>query len=296
MPEGACLKAFPVVIGAARPGARARARRPPRQRDQAHATRWARAVPRRHPAGDRRAHRAAGVIGPVGADVPILLDDGVAPGGYVTGANRDGRAPARRRARPRLPVRVASTCAASRPGDTVGGARDPDRAGDRGRQHLQARPPLLRTPRRHGARRRGQGAPDLDGLLRDRPGAHRSPPRSSSTPTSRASRWPRSLAPWDVELVGPRQAEDTDERELAERLYGELGEHGLRILYDDRDAGPGEKFADAELVGCPLRLTIGRRTIAAGEVEAQVRRGRETRALPLDDAAAQAAELWRTLA
>ena len=75
--------------------------------------------------------------------------------------------------------------------------------------------------------------------------------------------WPRSLAPFDVHLVGLGK-EGTEERELAERLYGELRELGLDVIYDDRDAGPGEKFADAELLGVPLRLTIGKRTIAGG--------------------------------
>ena len=91
--------------------------------------------------------------------------------------------------------------------------------------------------------------------------------------------WPRSLAPFDVHLVGLGK-EGTEERELAEKLYGELRELGLDVIYDDRDAGPGEKFADAELLGVPLRLTIGKRTIAAGEIEAQVRRGRESRSHP----------------
>ena len=67
------------------------------------------------------------------------------------------------------------------------------------------------------------------------------------------------------------------------------------MLYDDRDAGAGEKFADAELVGCPLRVTVGRRTLSSGELEAQVRRGRADRPLPLDGAAAAVDELWRTL-
>jgi prolyl-tRNA synthetase len=107
--------------------------------------------------------------------------------------------------------------------------------------------------------------------------------------------WPRSIAPFDVELVGLGK-EGTEERELAERLYGELGEAGLDVVYDDRDAGPGTKFADAELLGAPLRLTVGRRTLEAGEIEAQVRRGQESRSLPLEGAAEAAAELWRTLA
>jgi prolyl-tRNA synthetase len=67
------------------------------------------------------------------------------------------------------------------------------------------------------------------------------------------------------------------------------------VLYDDRDSSAGEKFADAELLGAPLRLTVGKRGIEAGEVEAQVRRGRERRSLPLDGAARAAAELWREL-
>ncbi|MCL2418145.1 MAG: His/Gly/Thr/Pro-type tRNA ligase C-terminal domain-containing protein, partial [Conexibacteraceae bacterium] len=81
--------------------------------------------------------------------------------------------------------------------------------------------------------------------------------------------------------------------ELSDRLYDELQFEGLDTLYDERDAGPGEKFADAELLGCPLRVTVGRRTLQSGEIEVQVRRGRETRALPLEGAASAVAELWR---
>jgi prolyl-tRNA synthetase len=106
--------------------------------------------------------------------------------------------------------------------------------------------------------------------------------------------WPRAVAPFDVELVALGRA-GGEERELAERLYGELREQGLDTLYDDRDANPGEKFAVAELLGCPLRVTVGRRTIEQGEVEVQVRRGLEARTLPLEDAAQTVAQLWREL-
>jgi prolyl-tRNA synthetase len=106
--------------------------------------------------------------------------------------------------------------------------------------------------------------------------------------------WPRSIAPYDVELVGLGK-EGEEAREVAERLYGELRETGLDVLYDDRGASPGEKFADAELLGCPLRVTVGRKALEAGELEAQVRRGREKRALPLEGAAAAARELWAEL-
>jgi prolyl-tRNA synthetase len=106
--------------------------------------------------------------------------------------------------------------------------------------------------------------------------------------------WPRPLAPFDVELVTLGK-EGEEARELAERLYEELKAEGLDVLYDDRDASPGEKFADAELLGCPLRLTVGKKSVEAGEVEVQVRRGQERRSLPLEGAAAAAAELWRSL-
>ena len=75
---------------------------------------------------------------------------------------------------------------------------------------------------------------------------------------------------------------------------------GVEVLYDDRDAGPGEKFADAELLGCPLRLTVGRRSLESGEVEVQLRRGRrDGPALPLGGEPAELLravdELWRSL-
>jgi prolyl-tRNA synthetase len=89
--------------------------------------------------------------------------------------------------------------------------------------------------------------------------------------------------------------EGTEEWAVAERLYRELQDAGLDVLYDDRDAGPGEKFADAELLGCPLRVTVGRRTLAAGEVEVQVRRGREARTVAIEGAAEAIAEIWRGL-
>jgi prolyl-tRNA synthetase len=85
--------------------------------------------------------------------------------------------------------------------------------------------------------------------------------------------WPRALAPFAVHLVALGKP-GTPERDAADALYETLTGGGVEILYDDREAGPGEKFADAELLGCPLRLTVGRRSLESGEIEAQVRRGR----------------------
>ena len=107
--------------------------------------------------------------------------------------------------------------------------------------------------------------------------------------------WPRTVAPFDVELVTLGKPGE-EARSLSERLYDELRELGLDVLYDDRDdASPGQKFADAELLGCPLRVTIGKKSVEAREIEFQVRRGQEKGSLPLEGAAEAAAELWRTL-
>jgi prolyl-tRNA synthetase len=111
--------------------------------------------------------------------------------------------------------------------------------------------------------------------------------------------WPKALAPFAVQLLAIGRP-GTPERDAAEKLYATLAEGGVEVLYDDRDIGPGEKFAEAELLGCPLRLTVGRRSLESGEVEVQVRRGRkEAPGLPLEGDREQLLraldELWRTL-
>jgi prolyl-tRNA synthetase len=111
--------------------------------------------------------------------------------------------------------------------------------------------------------------------------------------------WPKALAPFAVHLVALGKP-GTPEREAADTLYATLEQGGVQVIYDDRDIGTGEKFADAELLGCPLRLTVGRRSLESREVEVQIRRGREQApglALDAEPAALLAAvdELWRSL-
>jgi prolyl-tRNA synthetase len=111
--------------------------------------------------------------------------------------------------------------------------------------------------------------------------------------------WPRSLAPFAVHLVALGKP-GTPERDAADQLYETLRGGGVEVLYDDRDLGPGEKFADAELLGCPLRLTVGRRSLESGEIEVQLRRGREQApGLPLAGEPEQLLravdELWQSL-
>jgi prolyl-tRNA synthetase len=234
----------------------------------------------------------AGYIGPVGTDVPILLDRAVVPGAYVAGANRPdahlrGVEPGRDFAFESADVRSVEE------GDLVDG-------------HPIRIEPAIEVGNifKLGTR----FSVPLKATYLDESGAEQpiwmgsygiGPARIAAAAVEQFAdekgiSWPRAIAPFDIHLVTLGKP-GSEERELADRLYAELEETGLRILYDDRDAGPGEKFADAELLGCPLRLTVGRRTIAAGEVEAQVRRGREDRSVPLDGAAEAAVELWRSL-
>jgi prolyl-tRNA synthetase len=106
--------------------------------------------------------------------------------------------------------------------------------------------------------------------------------------------WPASLAPWQVHLVSLAKAGEP-ERDAAERLYSELRDAGLEVIYDDRDAGPGEKLTDAELLGCPLRLVAGRRGLAEGVIEAQARRDGAEQRLPVAGSAAAVREMLASL-
>jgi prolyl-tRNA synthetase len=234
----------------------------------------------------------AGYIAPVGTDVPILLDDAVAIGAYVTGANRAdahlrGVEPGRDFAFERVDVRTVEA------GDTVNGhpirIEPAIEVGNIFKLGTRYSKPLGATYLDEG----GQAQPIWMGSYGIGP-ARIAAAAVEQFADEHGISWPRSIAPFDVELVGLGKP-GSEEHALAERLYGELCATGLDVLYDDRDAGPGEKFADAELLGVPLRLTVGRRTIDSGEVEAQVRHGRDQRGLRLEGAADAAADLWRSL-
>ena len=233
-----------------------------------------------------------GFIGPVGAQMPILLDEAVAPGPYVVGANRPdlhllGVEPGRDFPFETVDVRTVAA------GDTVAGAPlRIERAIEVGN--------IFKLGTRYSE---PLGASYLDESGKAQlvwMGSYGfGPARAAAAAVEQYAdeqgiSWPRAVAPFDVELVVVGKP-GSDERALADRLYEELQSQGLRTLYDDRDAGPGEKFTDAELLGCPARVTVGRRTLAAGEVEVQVRRGREARTVPLEGAAAAVRELWQGL-
>jgi prolyl-tRNA synthetase len=238
-----------------------------------------------------------GFIGPVGADVRVLLDDAVATGagGYVAGANQADRhlrgvEPGRDFPFTRADVRTVVA------GDTVDG------------HEITIEPAIeIGNIFQLGTRySEPLGATYLDEQGKEQliwMGSYGiGPARIAAAAVEQFAdeqgiSWPRSLAPWDVHLISLGKP-GTPEREAAEGVYRELRAAGLDALLDDRDAGPGEKFADAELLGVPLRLTLGRRSLESGRLEAQIRRGRADHegGVPVEGAAKAVAELWRTLA
>ena len=229
-----------------------------------------------------------GFIGPVGIELTILLDDAVAgqEAGWVTGANKAdfhllGVEPGRDFQFEAADIRSVEE------GDLVDG--EPIRletaieVGNIFKLGTRYSQPL--------------GASFLDEDGAERPIVMGSygigPARIAAAAIEQSAdeagiAWPKAIAPWQIELVALGKA-GSPELDAAEKLYGELRALGGDVLFDDRDAGPGEKFKDAELLGCPLRVTLGKRSLESGTLELQGRRGMlELEPIALDDAAAAA--------
>jgi prolyl-tRNA synthetase len=94
--------------------------------------------------------------------------------------------------------------------------------------------------------------------------------------------WPFSLAPFQVLLL-PINYKDKAIREAADKLYQELQQNGVEVLLDDRDERPGVKFKDADLVGIPLRVTLGAKGLEKGCIELRSRRDSKTEEIPVAD-------------
>jgi prolyl-tRNA synthetase len=231
----------------------------------------------------------AGFIGPVGAELPVLKDAAIQGAGYVCGANRPdahliGVEPGRDFQFEEVDVRSVEAGDLAPGGDPIEieraievgnifklGTRFAEPLGatyldEEGEEHPIVMGSYGIGPARIAAAAIEQGA-DEKGIV-----------------------WPRSIAPWGVELVGLGKAGE-EAAEVAERLYAELVDAHLEVLFDDREAGPGEKLTDAELLGCPLRVVVGRRALAEGEVEAQERRSGAEHRLPVGEVARRVAEI-----
>ena len=105
-------------------------------------------------------------------------------------------------------------------------------------------------------------------------------------------RWPMSLAPYHVHLV--TIGKDDVVNAAAQKLYDALWEKGIEVLWDDRDERPGSKFKDADLIGLPVRVTVGGKGLAAGNIEIKPRTEpdpKKAELVPVADAVARIAQL-----
>jgi prolyl-tRNA synthetase len=230
-----------------------------------------------------------GYIGPVGADVPVIKDAAIAGDSFVCGANRAdthlrGVQPGRDFEFEELDVRTVEA------GDTApdGGTIEIEPAIEVGN--------IFKLGSRY-SEPLGATYSDEDGV--EKPvvmGCYGMGPARiiaaaiEQRADERGIVWPKALAPWQVHLVSLAKAGEP-EREAADKLYDELKGVGIETLYDEREAGAGQKLTDAELLGCPLRIVVGRRGLANGVVEASERGSGAEHELPVGEAAARALSL-----
>jgi len=102
--------------------------------------------------------------------------------------------------------------------------------------------------------------------------------------------WPLSVAPYQVYLC-PLYLDNPAIASAAEKVYRELEDNDIEVLFDDRDESPGIKFNDADLLGIPLRLTLSPRSLQKQSIEAKWRTEKETQFLPLENVAAEVKKL-----
>jgi prolyl-tRNA synthetase len=207
-----------------------------------------------------------GSLGPVGVDVEVIADEALREGQFVAGANTDGKhlrgVEAGRDYQPRF-----ADLREPKEGDAC------PLCGDR----------LTFTPAIEVGHifKLGTfysepfGAMYLDESGQERPIVMGSygigPARIMSSAVEqnyddRGITWPRSIAPYDAHVVVLASLEEQGD-EIATALAGE----GMDVLVDDRDQRPGEKFADADLIGCPIRITVGKKTLEDGAVDVRDR-------------------------
>ena len=214
-----------------------------------------------------------GSIGPLGVSVEVIADEALREGQFVAGANRDGRhvrgVEAGRDYEPRFAdIRQA-----------VAGDSCPECGGTLSVQPAIEVGHIFKLGTFHSNA--------LEAMYLDEDGVEKAivmgsygigPARLMAAIVEqhhdeRGIVWPRSVAPYDVHIVCLPGLE-----EQAEALEQRLEAAGAEVLLDDRELRAGEKFADADLIGCPYRITVGKKTLEDGAVDVLVRQtGEETR-------------------
>jgi prolyl-tRNA synthetase len=213
-----------------------------------------------------------GSLGPVGVTIEVVADNALREGQYVAGANRDGwhllGVEAGRDYEPRF-----ADLREPGEGDTCpecGGALRFQTAIEVG--HIFKFNDRYSTP---------LGATFLDEDGTEKPligGSYGVGPARVMAAAVEQSHdengivWPAAIAPYDVHVLALHGGAE-EVLALAESVGGELDASGLQVLLDERDERPGEKFADADLIGCPMRLIVGRKSLEDGSVDVRRRDG-----------------------
>ena len=219
-----------------------------------------------------------GSIGPVGVAVEVVADEALREGQFVAGANRTGHHLLGVQAGRDFDARFANIRAV-REGDTCpscGGALRLQTAVEVGH--------IFKLETRYSE--------PLDATFLDEDGQEKhlimgsygiGPARTMAAVVEQhhdeqGIQWPRSIAPYDVHLVALPGLE-----ERAEEVAAKLDAAGDAVLLDDRDQRAGEKFADADLIGLPVRVTVGKKTLEDGAVDVRSRQTGEERRVGIED-------------
>jgi len=223
----------------------------------------------------------AGSVGPLGVRIPILIDEPLREGTYVAGANREGFHVRGVTAGRDFTGQFADLHVAQ-PGEACvqcGGALTVERVIEIGN--------IFKLGTKYSE---ALGAKYLDESGKERPIVMGSygigPARIASAAIEQLADadgivWPASIAPFDVHIVLV-SLRDQAQIAAAEGIYAACRAAGLEALLDDRDERPGVKFKDADLLGVPVRVTVGNLLAKEGVVELRVRRTREDRKVPPD--------------
>jgi prolyl-tRNA synthetase len=213
-----------------------------------------------------------GSLGPIGASVDVVADEALRDGQYVAGANRDGwhllGVQAGRDYEPRFAdIREA------REGDrcpVCGGALEFQTAIEVG--HIFKFEARYSEPL-------GATFLDEDGVEKPLIGGSYGvgPARVMAAAVEQSHDengiiWPRSIAPYDVHVLALQGGSD-EVLAAAEKVAAAFDDEGLEVILDDRDERPGEKFADADLIGAPVRVIVGKKTLDDGAVDVRTRDG-----------------------
>jgi prolyl-tRNA synthetase len=232
---------------------------------------------------------SGGSLGPVGAAVEVIADEALREGQFVTGANFDGRhlrgVEAGRDFQPRF-----ADLREAKEGDACphcGGALRFQIAIEIG--HIFKLGTFYSEPL--GAMfldESGQERPILMGSYGIGPGRIMAAVVEQNYDENGMA-WPWTIAPYEVHVVAIASAGD-EAVVVAENVADELEAAGVSVLLDDRDRRPGEKFADADLIGCPVRITVGKKTLEDGSVDVLVRAGRREDRVAVDEVATRVKE------